>query len=204
MISVYVKNFEGVCFGVAYDGEDVFGTSFASSEERALKDMLANLPFNASFQQVDKPSTFGERMMDILKDVYEGKDVSSKLSFATKHLPKYTRRVLETTYLIPLGYATSYGAIAKAVGGGPRAVGNVMARNPFAPIVPCHRVVRSDLTLGGYGGGFGSGLATKLQFLKRERRGFTRKREIPVEGRRLVVFPVEFVLKEVEKRGKLG
>ncbi len=70
---------------------------------------------------------------------------------------------------IPLGYVTSYGAIAKAVGGSPRAVGNVMASNPFAPIVPCHRVVKSDLTLGGYGGG----LKVKVELLSREKRGFS-------------------------------
>jgi O-6-methylguanine DNA methyltransferase len=90
---------------------------------------------------------------------------------------------------------SSYGGVAKAVGGGPRAVGNVMARNPFPPIVPCHRVVGSDLTLGGYGGG----LDVKRSFLVRERRGYTSEREVPVNGKKLHVFPVESVLRRLEK-----
>jgi len=199
MINLHARNLEDVWFGVAHDGNEVFATAFTSSEERALRDLMASLPFNATFQQVKKPSAFAERVITALKNVYDGKDVSERFTLVTKHLPGYTTRVLEATYSIPIGYVTSYGSLAEAVGGGARAVGNVMARNPFAPIVPCHRVVRSDLSLGGYGGGFGSGLKVKLQLLKRESRGFASKREIPVHDGRLVVFPVEFVLKKAEK-----
>ena len=78
------------------------------------------------------------------------------------HLPSYTQKVLKATPAVPAGYVTTYGAIAEAVGGGPRAVGNAMACNLFAPVVPCHRVVKSDLTLGGYGIG---GLQVKYTFL---------------------------------------
>ena len=113
------------------------------------------------------------------------------LSLATDHLPAYTKKVLKTTEAIPLGYVTSYGAIAKAVGGGPRAVGNIMASNPFAPIVPCHRVVRSDYTLGGYG----FGLKNKIQLLSREKQGFSSSKIIEVIDEQLMVFPVEYVLK---------
>jgi O-6-methylguanine DNA methyltransferase len=91
---------------------------------------------------------------------------------------------------IPIGYVTSYGSIAKAVGGGPRAVGNIMASNPFAPIVPCHRVVKADFKLGGYG----FGLKAKAQLLIREKRGFSDPKEIDVNGGLLTVFPVENVL----------
>ena len=98
---------------------------------------------------------------------------------------------LKTTLQIPLGYVASYGAIAKAVGGSPRAVGNVMASNPFAPIVPCHRVVKSDLSLGGYGGG----LRVKVELLSREKRGFSTPKQVPVDGGTLTVFPAEYVLK---------
>ena len=49
----------------------------------------------------------------------------------------------------------TYGGLAAAVGvpGGARAVGNVMAGNPFPLVIPCHRVIRSDGSLGGFGGG---------------------------------------------------
>ena len=54
---------------------------------------------------------------------------------------------------IPRGSVTTYGLVAKAIGcGSPRAIGQALARNPFAPEVPCHRVVHSDLRLGGFQG----------------------------------------------------
>jgi hypothetical protein len=48
-------------------------------------------------------------------------------------------------------------------------------------------------------GGYGGGLDVKLAFLIREKRGFTATREIPVNGRKLQVFPVEFVLRKLGK-----
>lgn len=195
MISVYVKNIEGVWFGLAFEEEEIFATTFAFNEKEALRNLLVNIPFNVPFHQLDKPSNFAERVIAVLKNIYDGKDAASNFSLNKKHLPNYTGRVIEVARLIPTGYVASYGAIAEVVGGSPRAVGNVIAANPFAPLVPCHRVVCSDLTLGGYGGG----LDLKLQILKREKRGFTSKREIPVNGKKLLVFPVEFVLKKLER-----
>jgi len=70
-------------------------------------------------------------------------------------LPPFHRRVLEATRAIPRGQVRSYADLARLVGrpGAARAVGQAMARNPLAIVVPCHRVVASDGTLGGYGGG---------------------------------------------------
>jgi methylated-DNA-[protein]-cysteine S-methyltransferase len=194
MIGIYSKNLDGVWFGVACDEQRVFGISFAASEREALRSLLDGIPFNVPFQVFSKPSAFAEETLISVKNVYDGKNVTKNCPLAAEHLPNYTRRVLEVTSLIPVGYVTSYGSIAKAAGGGPRAVGNVMARNPFAPVVPCHRVVSADFTLGGYGGG----LDVKLEILTREKRGHKFPREIPVGSKKLRVFPVEFVLKSVK------
>ena len=53
---------------------------------------------------------------------------------------------------VPKGSVTSYAAIAKALNSSARAVGGAMKRNPFAPTVPCHRVVCVDGSLGGFNG----------------------------------------------------
>jgi O-6-methylguanine DNA methyltransferase len=195
MISLYTRNIEGVWCGVAYDREEVFATTFAFSEKMALRGLLESIPFNVPFQHLEKPSVFAEHALGLLRNIYDGKDVSHSFSLAIEHLSDYARKVIEIVSLIPLGYVASYGSVARAAGGSPRAVGRVMALNPFAPIVPCHRVVSSDFTLGGYGGG----LKVKLDFLKREKRGYTAKREIPVNGKKLQVFPAEFVLRKVGK-----
>jgi O-6-methylguanine DNA methyltransferase len=195
MIDVYAKNVGGVWFGVACDNQRVFGTSFAAREQEALRCLLSSIPFNVPFQVLSKPSAFAEDVLASVENVYYGKDTTHVFSLATEHLPAYTRRVLEVTSLVPAGYVASYGSIAKAAGGSPRAVGKVMARNSFAPLVPCHRVVSSDFMLGGYGGG----LDAKLDFLVREKRGYTSPREIPVGDKKLQVFPVEFVLGKLER-----
>jgi len=195
MLSLYIKDMDGVWFGVAYDGEKVFATTFAFNERRALQSLLGSIPFNVPFQQLETASAFAERVIALLRDVYNGEGISVNVSLATEHLSSYARKVIAVASLIPVGYVASYGSVAKAAGGSPRAVGRVMASNPFAPIIPCHRVVSSDFTLGGYGGG----LDTKLEILKRERRGYASKREIPVNNGKLELFPVEFVLKRLEK-----
>ncbi len=53
---------------------------------------------------------------------------------------------------MPSGYVTTYGELAKAINlkNGQRVVGQIMKKNPFPVIVPCHRVVKSDGTIGGY------------------------------------------------------
>jgi len=193
MISLHIQRHENVWFGVACDEEKVFATTFGSSQESVRRNLLQNIPFNMPFHHSEKPSPFAGRVMETLKKIYYGKDVSENLSLSTEHLSDYSKKVIKVASLIPVGYVSSYGLIAKAAGGSPRAVGRVMAMNPFAPLVPCHRVVSSDFTLGGYGGG----LKAKLAFLEREKRGYTVKQEISVNSKSLQVFPVEFVLKKV-------
>jgi methylated-DNA-[protein]-cysteine S-methyltransferase len=67
----------------------------------------------------------------------------------------FRRAVMEETIRIPTGETRSYGAIAEKVGypRAARAVGRVMATNPLPLVVPCHRVVGSNGSLTGYGGG---------------------------------------------------
>ena len=192
MISIFAKKVDDVWFGVACEGEKVYATTFASHERKALQSLRETLPLNVIVERSDKFSDFAERAVRVLKDVYDGKDVVHDLPLSLERLSGYTRRVIEAVCKVPVGYVASYGSVAKAVGGSPRAVGHVMAMNPFAPVCPCHRVVGADFGLCGYGGG----LDVKLEFLKRERRGFSSEKEILVRGRRLRVFPVEFVLRK--------
>ena len=78
----------------------------------------------------------------------------------------FRRAVLEETMRIPAGETRSYGWLARKVGRprAGRAVGRVMATNPLPIVVPCHRVVGSDGSLHGYGGG----LDVKAELLRLE------------------------------------
>jgi methylated-DNA-[protein]-cysteine S-methyltransferase len=70
-------------------------------------------------------------------------------------LTPFTRSVLDATAGVPFGELKTYGDIAAQIGspGASRAVGNALGRNPIPVIVPCHRIVMSDLSIGGYTGG---------------------------------------------------
>ena len=66
----------------------------------------------------------------------------------------FNQKVWALTARIPAGKVVTYRQIAEALGTkGYRAVGNALNRNPYAPAVPCHRVVGSDGSLTGFAGG---------------------------------------------------
>ena len=83
-------------------------------------------------------------------------------------LTPFTHAVLKTTCRIPYGEVRSYRWIAEIVGRpkAARAVGNALARNPVPILIPCHRVVRSNGSLGGYA----LGTKWKRMLLKMEKK----------------------------------
>lgn len=78
--------------------------------------------------------------------------------------PKFQRRVLSEVYNIPAGFVSTYGRIASKLSTSPRSVGRALATNPFPIIIPCHRIIRSDGSLGGYQ----AGKAMKQKLLESE------------------------------------
>ena len=86
-----------------------------------------------------------------------------------RSIPDFDRRVYQLARTIPPGETMTYGEVAKALGAEPmraRDVGVALARNPFAPIVPCHRIVAAGGRLGGYSAP--GGAATKRSLLQLE------------------------------------
>jgi len=97
-----------------------------------------------------------DQVADRIAAFLNGDDVAFSLELlALDRCGEFRDKVLRATHAIPRGAVATYGGIAAHVGcpGGARAVGNTMATNPFPLIVPCHRVIRADLTVGPYGGG---------------------------------------------------
>jgi methylated-DNA-[protein]-cysteine S-methyltransferase len=81
---------------------------------------------------------------------------------------KFQLKVWAYLRKIPCGSVKTYSQVAKAIGKphAVRAVANAIGKNPYAPKIPCHRVIRSDGSLGGYSGK--GGLKTKRFLLKKE------------------------------------
>ena len=89
---------------------------------------------------------------------------------------KFQIKVWKYLTTIPKGQLRTYLDVAKAIRRpkAARAVANAVGKNPYAPKVPCHRVIRSDGGLGGYSGS--GGIKTKRKLLKNE--GFLPKKPL--------------------------
>jgi O-6-methylguanine DNA methyltransferase len=193
MTPIYTQNTNGAWLAVVCT-DQIVAASFADTEQAVLDKIRAKLPFDMPLQIMSLPSTCAKETFISMANILAGKDVTCNFNLATDKLPKYTTAVLKTVMQIPPGYVSTYGDVAKAVGGGPRAVGNIMAGNIFVPLVPCHRVVRADLSLGGYA----YGLKTKYQLLMKEKRGYSEPKNVPIKnGGALQIYPVEIVLNKV-------
>ena len=81
---------------------------------------------------------------------------------------KFQTKVWKYLRSIPKGHVRTYSQVAKAIKKpkAVRAVANAIGKNPYAPKIPCHRVIRSDGSLGGYSGR--GGINTKKKLLKLE------------------------------------
>lgn len=81
-------------------------------------------------------------------------------------LTDFEKKVLAELRKVPLGKVTTYKILAEKVKKprAARAVGNALNRNPFAPQIPCHRVVKSNGGIGGYA----KGIKVKISLLKKE------------------------------------
>jgi methylated-DNA-[protein]-cysteine S-methyltransferase len=89
---------------------------------------------------------------------------------STSSVSPFARRVYAALQKVPRGRVITYAALARRIGcRSPRAIGQALRANPFAPQVPCHRVIASDLSPGGFQGRTaGPALTKKLRLLATE------------------------------------
>ena len=109
-----------------------------------------------------------------LEGFVAGRPPATPLQVDLSDRPAWDRAVLGEVAAIPWGRTASYGDIARRIGAprAARAVGGALGRNPVGLLIPCHRVIAADGTIGGYGGdAWGSiegRLAIKRDLLLRE------------------------------------
>jgi O-6-methylguanine DNA methyltransferase len=196
MIEILMEETNGKWFGVGYFGEGIVATAVGTSRRQTLQWLMRSLPGTVKSEVVEEGSEFARSTIVMLQEIESGNEKNKRLSIAADYVPEPLSTVLKTAAAIPIGYVTSYGDIAKAAAAEPRAVGRIMARNPLYPIVPCHRVVGADLSLVGYRGSRKpEELRAKLARLSQEVRGWTEEKAVPIDGRELRVYPVEWAVK---------
>jgi methylated-DNA-[protein]-cysteine S-methyltransferase len=115
------------------------------------------------------PTDAVRNAIDGIVSVLEGEPTSlSFVQLDMRSIPPFHQRVYEVTRRVPPGATVTYGDIAIRLGapGAARAVGRALGRNPFAIIVPCHRVLAANGKLCGFSAH--GGTATKLRLLRIE------------------------------------
>ena len=90
-----------------------------------------------------------------LSEYFRGERNRFEVPLDFSGITPFTRAVLDATADVPFGRLSTYRQVAEQIGQpkATRAVGNALGRNPIPIVVPCHRIVRSDSSLGGYTGG---------------------------------------------------
>jgi methylated-DNA-[protein]-cysteine S-methyltransferase len=95
---------------------------------------------------------------------FEGRPAKFDAPLVLDDLSPFTKKVLAACRKIPYGKTVSYSKLARTTGrpGASRAVGNALAKNPIPLIIPCHRVIRSDGSLGNFSAPGGTDTKKKL------------------------------------------
>lgn len=108
-----------------------------------------------------------KRLLKDMKDYFEGKSIIFDWPFDWDQGTAFEQAVWQTIRKVPYGETRSYQWVAEMIGRprAVRAVGNANGKNPFSLVVPCHRIIKSDGSIGGYTGG----LSIKRKLLAHEK-----------------------------------
>jgi len=156
----------GPC-GIAWEGDAIASSQLPEHDSDST---LARMRRRHPDWEEAIPPEWVQRVIERVQALLEGaRDDLADVPLAMHAEPEFHRRVWDAARAIPPGRTLTYGDIARQLGdvGASRAVGQALGSNPFAPIVPCHRV----LGAGNSGTGFSAtgGVATKLKMLEIER-----------------------------------
>lgn len=132
---------------------------------RARAEFLARLNPRA---RLERDTAGVQRAIEQLRDYFSARRATFDLPVDLSTLTSFQRAVLSTACRITPGQVWTYQRVAEVMGRprSSRPVGQALAHNPVPIVIPCHRVIASDGSLGGYSGG--SGLDAKLWLLRLE------------------------------------
>src|SRR5690242_15075653 len=170
----------GTC-GIAWTSQGVAALQLPeSSTERTRARLLRRLAaLGLGHEAMSQPAPHGpsaevRRAIDAILGLLHG--VAQSLDFIAldqSDIPEFERRVYAATRAIAPGTTLTYGDVAACIGepGGARAVGQALGRNPYAIIVPCHRVLAAGGAIGGFSAGGGAATKRRLLAIERARAG---------------------------------
>jgi len=131
--------------------ESPLGTLFLIFSGKLLAGLAFEKPENISYKAGSSP----EKFIHELTIYFNGSEVEFSQEVIFLKGTEFERRVWDTLKKIPFGETRSYKWVAEQTGssGATRAVGRALSKNPIPVVVPCHRVIESDGSIGGYSSG---------------------------------------------------
>ncbi len=156
----------GKC-GVAWNDDALVSVQLPESDEAGTRArMRRRLP---GLKDVEPPHWVREVIVRVQALLCGEHDGLLDVPLAMERVPVFNQRVYEIARAIPPGRTMTYGEVAQQMGepGAARAVGQALGHNPFAPVVPCHRVLAARSGAGGFSAE--GGVATKLRMLQIEK-----------------------------------
>ena len=153
--------------GTAWQGALLVGVQLPedSGEAQTRARMQRRFPQLAECTMPPPVAAWAARVAALLQGAH---DDLCDVPLALDTVPPFNARVYELARRIPPGKTMTYGEMAAALGepGAARAVGQALGHNPFAPVVPCHRILAANGRPGGFSAG--GGALTKLRMLQIE------------------------------------
>lgn len=156
----------GAC-GIAWGGAALVGVQLPESSEAATHRRMRR-SFPACMES--SPPDWVQAAIGRIQALLEGQhDDLADIPLQMADVPPFHQRVYAIARAIPPGRTMTYGEVAGLLGepNAARAVGQALGHNPFAPVVPCHRVLAARNSSGGFSAE--GGVATKLRMLQIER-----------------------------------
>jgi len=141
-------------FGTLHAATTKRGLLRIAFPEESIESVLERLARDLSPRIVEAPASL-DAVKRELDEYFAGRRHTFEVPLDWSLIGPFGRRVLRKTAAIPYGGHLSYAEVATEAGSprGARAAGNALGSNPIPIVIPCHRVLRSGGSLGGYGGG---------------------------------------------------
>jgi methylated-DNA-[protein]-cysteine S-methyltransferase len=158
----------GTC-GIAWNSRGVIGVQLPERDAAGTRERLARrFP---KLKETEPPNDISAAISHIVALLRGERIDLTSVEVDMDRVPAFDREVYIAARDIPPGATRTYGEIAKRIGqpSAARDVGVALARNPFAIVVPCHRVVAANGKMGGFSAG--GGVKTKLKLLAIESAG---------------------------------
>ena len=150
LITISVKKFKKIWFGVAISvSGDIIKISFSKRRKDVLNAITSSLTQN---WQIKNNNSEARTVLETINNLFCGKKNVNQLKVDLTQTTRFQKAVYSLVKEIPRGKVSTYSRIAKEAGykGANRAVGNAMASNPYPLLIPCHRVINSNLKIGRY------------------------------------------------------